>query len=86
MLELYAGTEAQAGTLIRGDAWLTHRGSVGRPAIGEVKVLDADGQPVPSGTVGEVWMRRGEGAEPTYRYVGAEARSLDGWESLGDLG
>lgn len=31
-------------------------------------------------------MRRTEGTEPTYRYVGAEARELDGWESVGDLG
>jgi len=31
-------------------------------------------------------MGRGEGEEPTYRYIGAEARSQAGWESLGDLG
>jgi len=32
-------------------------------------------------------MRRGPGAPPPYRYIGATARSaLDGWESLGDLG
>ena len=29
--ELYAGTEAQASTLINGTEWLEHRGSVGRP-------------------------------------------------------
>ncbi len=86
VLELYAGTEAQAGTLIRGDDWLSHRGSVGRPALGEMKVLDGDGAPVATGVVGEVWMRRGADAAPTYRYIGAEAKSRDGWESLGDLG
>ena len=32
-------------------------------------------------------MRRGKGAPPPYRYIGAIARSApDGWESLGDIG
>jgi bile acid-coenzyme A ligase len=87
ILELYGGTEAQAFTEIRGDEWLTHPGSVGRPVLGEVKVLDAEGKEPPPGVVGEVWMRRGENAAPSYRYVGANAKVREGgWESLGDLG
>src|SRR5580704_5985458 len=31
IFELYAGTEAQAATVITGSEWLAHRGSVGRP-------------------------------------------------------
>jgi bile acid-coenzyme A ligase len=86
ILELYAGTEAQTATIITGHDWLAHRGSVGRPAEGAVVILDPDGEPVPAGTVGEVWMRR-QRERPTYRYIGAEARARDGgWESLGDLG
>ncbi len=84
--EVYAGTEAQALTLISGHEWLTHRGSVGRPVIGEIRVRDAEGDACPPGEVGEVWMRRGEGAPPPYRYIGAEAKARDGWESLGDMG
>lgn len=85
--ELYAATEVQAVTLMNGQEWLDHPGTVGRPAIGEIKILDDDGNPVPNGTVGEVWMRRGEGVDNPYRYIGAEARSLgDGWESVGDMG
>jgi bile acid-coenzyme A ligase len=84
--ELYGGTEAQAITVINGHEWLAHRGSVGRPAVGEMRVLAADGQPCPPGEVGEVWLRRGEGASPSYRYIGAEAKTRDGWESLGDMG
>ena len=41
--ELYAGTEAQASTLIGGVDWLAHRGSVGQVAIGEMKVFGDDG-------------------------------------------
>lgn len=86
IMELYAGTEAQAVTIIRGDEWLAHRGSVGRCVGGEMKVLDSDTyEELPPGTVGEIFMRSGRGA--TYKYLGAEARiSPDGWESLGDLG
>jgi bile acid-coenzyme A ligase len=86
LYELYAGTEAQAVTIIRGDEWLAHRGSVGRCLIGEMKVLDPLGEELAPGEVGEIYMRSPGGRE-TYRYVGAEAkRTADGWESLGDLG
>jgi bile acid-coenzyme A ligase len=87
VLELYGGTEAQSITFISGDEWLEHRGSVGRPVLGEMLVLDPDGNEVPPGQVGEIWMRRGEDAPPSYRYVGADAKSRPGnWESLGDMG
>ncbi len=87
VMELYAGTEAQAVTIITGSEWLTHRGSVGQVAIGEMKVMGDDGQELPVGEVGEIYMRRPEGAGATYTYLGATAKTLDGgWESLGDLG
>lgn len=85
--ELYAGTEAQGVTWIMGDEWLEHRGSVGRPIGGsQMKILGPEGDELPPGEVGEVFMRPAEGSGPTYRYIGAEARERDGWESLGDLG
>jgi bile acid-coenzyme A ligase len=86
IIELYAGTEAQVATVINGVEWLEHRGSVGRPLGGEIMITDPLGTELPAGTEGEVWMR-GLRDRPTYRYVGAEARRLDGgWESLGDHG
>jgi bile acid-coenzyme A ligase len=84
--ELYAGTEAQAGTVINGVEWLEHRGSVGRVAYGEMVILDDDGNELPPGEVGEVFLKRSPGAPPSYRYVGAEARRRGEWESLGDVG
>lgn len=84
--ELYGGTEGQLSTVIRGSEWLAHRGSVGRPTSGRITVRDEDGAVLPAGEQGEVWLRS-ERDTPTYRYVGAEARALDGgWESLGDMG
>jgi bile acid-coenzyme A ligase len=86
IFELYSGTEAQGCTIITGAEWLTHRGSVGRPVSGEFMVTDEDGNALPVGEPGEVWMRR-TFPTPTYRYVGSEGRTLgDGWESLGDVG
>jgi bile acid-coenzyme A ligase len=86
IFELYAGTEAQAATIITGTEWLAHRGSVGRPAPGTVMICDADGNELPAGAEGEVWLHSLR-AEPTYRYVGATARArAGGWESLGDMG
>lgn len=84
--ELYGGTELQALTFISGSQWLAHPGSVGVVVAGEMKVLDDDGNECPPGVVGEVYMRPSPGSGPTYRYVGATAKSRDGWDSLGDLG
>jgi bile acid-coenzyme A ligase len=84
--ELYGGTELQALTFVSGTQWLEHRGSVGVVVAGEMKVLDDDGNECPPGVVGEIYMRSSPGSAPTYRYVGATAKSRDGWDSLGDLG
>ncbi len=86
IMELYAGTEAQTATVITGAEWLAHRGSVGRVQPGSVLIANEDGNEVPVGEMGEVWMRSLRGT-PTYRYVGATARTREGgWESLGDMG
>jgi len=85
--ELYAGTEAQASTIIGGADWLAHRGSVGRPLSGEMKVVRADGTDAEPGEIGEIFMRPRDPGVSTYSYVGASARRIDGgWESLGDMG
>jgi bile acid-coenzyme A ligase len=84
--ELYAGTEGQAVTVITGPEWLEHKGSVGRVVIGEMMVADLDGNPLPPGEKGEIWLRN-TADKATYHYVGAKPRTLEGgWESLGDMG
>jgi bile acid-coenzyme A ligase len=86
IIELYGGTEAQLSCIILGTEWLEHEGSVGKPLGGRISIRDPEGNEVPAGTQGEVWLRS-DRETPTYHYVGAEARSADdGWESLGDLG
>jgi bile acid-coenzyme A ligase len=84
--ELYGGTELQAITIINGAQWLTHRGSVGPVVMGEMKILDDNGDECPPGTVGEIYMRPGEGTGRTYRYIGSTPKTRAGWDTIGDLG
>jgi len=86
--ELYAGTEAQGVTIISGADWMAHKGTVGKPAPGTMKILDPDThEELPPGEIGEVWMRPSDPTATPYTYIGAEARRDDeGWESLGDMG
>ncbi len=86
LCELYGGTEQQSLTWITGTEWLEHRGSVGRPFTGEMKVLDAEGHELAPGTVGEIYMRADNGPNSTYRYLGDEAKRIGEWETIGDLG
>ncbi|MFO1013788.1 MAG: AMP-binding protein [Caulobacteraceae bacterium] len=87
IMELYAGTEAQSATIITGREWLEHRGSVGQVRGGEMATFNEAGERLPLGEIGEIYMRRPEGAAPSYAYRGATARTLPGgWESLGDIG
>jgi bile acid-coenzyme A ligase len=85
--EIFGGSEGVATTQISGTEWLAHRGSVGRLLSGEIAILDDRGRPVSPGTVGEIYMRRSQGA-PELMYAGCPEgrRRLGNWESFGDLG
>jgi len=86
--ELYGGTEAQGVTWITGEEWLAHRGSVGKPLPGsEWKIVGENGETLPPGEIGEVFIRPEAGPGTTYHYIGADPKALDGgWESIGDIG
>jgi bile acid-coenzyme A ligase len=85
--EVYGGTEAFCTTQLNGVEWLAHRGSVGRPVMGEVLIRGEDGSALPPGEVGEIYMRGPMGTQKVYHYIGADSRRLDdGFESLGDHG
>ncbi|MET9543622.1 AMP-binding protein, partial [Streptomyces sp. NPDC006553] len=63
-------------------------GSLGRPADPrDLRILDADGLPLPAGQVGEVWLRQ---PGPPRGYLGAAGRGAqvfrDGWVRMGDVG
>lgn len=88
IMELYGGTEGVASTILDGNEWLLHRGSVGRVVGGaEIAAFSEDHQRLPAGETGEIFMRRPAGTPATYHYLGAESKPLEGgWESIGDIG
>jgi bile acid-coenzyme A ligase len=51
-----------------------------------LRILDDDGAELPPGEVGGVYMIPDTGPGTTYHYIGAEPQSIDGWESVGDMG
>ncbi|HEX2891669.1 AMP-binding protein [Vineibacter terrae] len=87
IFELYGGTERQGATVISGTEWLAHKGSVGRIQPGaRLRVVGEKGKDCAPGEVGEIFFLPDGGRGSTYHYIGADAKSLDDWESIGDMG
>jgi fatty-acyl-CoA synthase/long-chain acyl-CoA synthetase len=87
LIEYYAGSEGNGMTVATSQQWLTHRGTVGRSVIGQVKILDDNDQEVPTGVIGSVYFAQGlafsyhNDPEKTKR-----AHTTKGWSTLGDVG
>jgi bile acid-coenzyme A ligase len=88
MHEAFGPSERTGGTFITGTEWLAHPGSVGKPSAGaRLKILDDNGDELPPGEMGEIYVMPPGGTGSTYQYVGATPKlSEDGWESFGDMG
>jgi len=85
--EYYASSEAIGSTLITADDWLAHPGSVGKPMLGVVHILDEDGNELPAGQAGEIYFEGGN----TFEYLNdpgktASSRDTHGWMTVGDIG
>jgi bile acid-coenzyme A ligase len=84
----YGSTEGFGLTGLRGDEWMTHRGSVGRPLPGtEVKILGDEERELPPGEIGDVYLRSARSGGSTYLGKVPQARrTSDGFATMGDLG
>ena len=84
----YGMTENLGLATLRGDEWLSHPGSVGRGfRETEIRILDEHGAPLPTGEIGEIYLRAP--MNDTYRYLGGAEPAVptaDGFRSAGDLG
>jgi len=83
----YGSSERLGFAVMTGAEWPDHRGSTGKVMGAELSVRDANGNPVPTGEVGEIFMRpTAEG--PTFAYLGMPTPepTPDGFRSVGDLG
>ena len=85
--EYYAGTEGNGFCAIDSEQWLAHRGSVGKPLIGELHIVGEDGEELPPGEAGTIYFGGGGGFE-YHNDPEKTARSRDprGWSTLGDVG
>ncbi|HTS98744.1 MAG TPA: AMP-binding protein [Streptosporangiaceae bacterium] len=86
--EYYGATEANGFTFCDSAQWLAHPGTVGRPILGELLILDENGQPCPAGVDGTIWFR-GATAFQYFQEPGktAAGRTADGTAStVGDVG
>ena len=88
IFELYGGAEGHGTTVITGTEWMAHKGSVGKVQPGcQVKIVNEQGETVPTGQTGEIYFLPDTGQGSTYHYIGAEPDAIEGgWETLGDIG
>jgi len=87
LIEYYAGSEGNGVTVSNSEQWLSHRGTVGKSVIGEIKILDDDGSELPVGETGTVYFA----GTPTFAYHNdpdktKRAYNDKGWSTLGDVG
>ncbi|BBZ79007.1 acyl-CoA synthetase [Mycolicibacterium anyangense] len=85
--EYYASSEAIGSTLISAQEWLAHPGSVGKPMVGNLHILDDEGNELPAGEPGEIYFE----SQNTFEYLNdaektASSRHPKGWMTVGDIG
>lgn len=86
--EMYSMTEVIGMCAIRGDEWLKHPGSVGKPKYGgKISIHGPDGRELPPREVGEIFMSPPEGFFYT-EYINADPLKVSqgGFRSVGDMG
>jgi long-chain acyl-CoA synthetase len=57
LIEYYGATEGHGFTVCSSEEWLAHPGTVGKPVLGELLILDDEGNECPVGTDGTIWFR-----------------------------
>ncbi len=88
LYETFGASEMPGITAIRGDDWLRHPGSVGRPWKADLRILNDSGAGLPAGEVGEIFLRDWAAPGAAYEYRGGPPPKTtpDGFASAGDLG
>ena len=88
IVEYYAASEGIGVTIIDSKNWLTHKGSVGPALVGELHIVDDDGNELPPGKVGTIYFG---GQQARFKYHDepektASAYNEKGWATTGDVG
>ncbi len=87
--EYYAGSEGNLFVMANSEQWLAHPGTVGRPAYGTLHICGDEGDELPVGETGTIYVEGGRDFE--YHNDEAKTRSSrnpqhPGWTTLGDIG
>jgi long-chain acyl-CoA synthetase len=85
--EYYSSTELNGLTAATAAEWMKRPGTVGRAVIGDIRICDDNGEPVPARTEGLVYFANGNPIE----YHGdpvktRQAYNQHGWTTVGDIG
>jgi long-chain acyl-CoA synthetase len=88
IVEYYGASEGIGLTIIDSANWLTHKGSVGQALLGEVHIVDDEGNEVATGETGTVYFA---GDATTFEYHKEPAKTSEayndrGWATTGDVG
>ncbi|HVU62217.1 MAG TPA: AMP-binding protein [Mycobacteriales bacterium] len=85
--EYYGATEGLT-TIVDSHEWLARPGTVGRPEDGQVEIRDDDGNRLPAGTPGTVYIAASP--DSRFRYHGDDAKTADTYRgdyyTVGDIG
>jgi len=80
ILEYYAATEGNGFTYCDSEEWLAHKGTVGRALVGEVLILDEEGEECPLGTPGTVWFQ----GSTNFEYFNDPVKTSESRNAAGD--
>jgi len=86
VFEMYGATERIGITIARGHEWLQHPGTVGRGFFTRIRITSEDGEALPAGVCGHVYLQSGPA---TRRYMSSSdgvSMTVDGYASVGDRG
>ncbi|MCU1694098.1 MAG: crotonobetaine/carnitine-CoA ligase [Mycobacterium sp.] len=90
LTEYYGATEGHGITLITTSEWQTKRGSVGKAALGVLRICDDDGVELPTGQPGVIYFER---EAPAFIYHNDPEKTTesrhpghDNWSTVGDIG
>lgn len=90
LVEYYASTEGAGMTIVTSQQWLDKPGTVGKAALGIIRICDEEGRELPTGVPGSVYFERDE---ETFEYHNSSDKTADSrhpdhplWTTVGDIG
>lgn len=86
LYEMYSMTECIGMTNIRGDEWLKHPGSVGKMLDGKISIRDEEGNELPAGEIGGIYMYWPTSPDVEYVNVDPIPKDASGFRTVGDMG